>query len=155
MIPMKRIAENGAIACGDYAAQKSTDRCEKEVKVYCLERVKKRIYLSDLFYGKRRVFLFQKLCIRIFWKTEYLKRILSQPILEREKKELACYQIKPVHILAPRSIQYENCEVTSVCPECGNTRLEKKGIRKYYEGAYIDMDKIDFIDDINASKGVL
>ena len=31
-------------------------------------------------------------------------------------------------------------------------RLKSQGIPKYYEGAYIDMDKIDFIDDINASK---
>lgn len=137
-------------ACGDYAAQKAPI-VVKRSKSLLLGKSEKRIYLSDYFMANGEFFVSEAMYSYLL-ENGVSEENFIPAYFGKRKKELACYQIKPVHILPPRSIQYENCEVTSVCPECGNTRLEKKGIRKYYEGAYIDMDKIDFIDDINASK---
>lgn len=135
-------------ACGDYAGQKAPI-IVKRSKSLLLGKSEKRIYQQYSFTGGE--FFVSEAMYSYLLENGVSEENFIRAYFGKRKKELACYQVKPVHILPQGSIRFKDCEEIPACSKCGSARWELRGESEYYEGIYIDMDKTDYIDNVNAS----
>ncbi len=135
--------------CHDYAGKKEP-MLLKRSKTMEAERMEKKIYQTAGF-AMGGEFLVSEGMYQYLLKNGVSRDNFIPAYFGGRKKELACYQIKPVHVLPKGSIQYGNCKETPICPKCGNGRLVRETALEHYEGSYLDMTQIDFTKDFYES----
>ena len=135
--------------CHDYAGKKEP-MLLKRSKTMEAERMEKKIYQTAGF-AMGGEFLVSEGMYQYLLKNGVSRENFIPAYFGGRKKELACYQIKPVHVLPKGSIQYGNCKETPICPKCGNGRLVRETALEHYEGSYLDMTQIDFTKDFYES----